>query len=216
MKIYITHAKRSAVGSFLGSLKDISPGKLAGLVIQDIVKNIDKNIIDEVIVGNVLSAGQGQGIGRQASVNGTLPYSTVAYSLNMLCGSGMKAVMNGISQIKSRSMDVVLAGGVESMSQSPYLVPCSSRTGTKLGDLKLVDSMIKDGLLDYFNDYHMGVTAENIASKYNIHRITQDKFAVNSQKKAIEANLNGKFKNEIVSIEIKAKKEKKYFVKMNT
>lgn len=205
MKVYIVEAKRSAIGSFLGTLKDVTPGDLAGQVIKDLTKNIDKNIVDEVIVGNILSAGHLQGIGRQASILGGLPKSTVAYSLNMLCGSGMKAVMNAVAQIKSGECDVIVAGGVESMSGAPFLVSSKARSSLGLGDNKLVDS-ISDALTDAFEGYHMGITAENIAEEFNITREIQDEYSLDSQRKAIAADDAGKFEDEIVPIVVQTRK----------
>lgn len=220
MKVYIVEAKRSAIGSFLGTLKDVTPGDLAGQVIKDLTKNIDKNIVDEVIVGNILSAGHLQGIGRQAAIFAGLPKSTVAYSLNMLCGSGMKAVMNAVAQIKSGECDVIVAGGVESMSGAPFLVSSKARTSLGLGDGKLVDS-ISDALTDAFEGYHMGITAENVAEKFNITRQMQDEYALESQKKAIKADDAGKFKDEITPITVKTKKgeiifDKDEYINRNT
>ncbi len=213
MKVYIVEAKRSAIGSFLGTLKDIDPGHLSGTVIKDLTKNIDKNIIDEVIVGNILSAGHSQGIGRQASIYGGLPESTVAYSINMLCGSGMKALMNAVSEIKAGNKDVLVAGGVESMSTAPYLVPAKGRSGLGLGNTQIVDSMVNDALTDAFGGYHMGITAENIAEKYKISRTAQDEYAINSQSKAIIADDNGKFEDEITPITISSRKGDTIFKK---
>lgn len=213
MKVYIVEAKRSAIGSFMGSLKSVSPGHLAGEVIKDITKNIDKSIVDEVIVGNILSAGHSQGIGRQASIYGGLDQSVVAYSLNMLCGSGMKALMNAVSEIKAGYKDVVIAGGVENMSQAPHLLPSKAREGLGLGDAKLVDSMVCDALTDAFDGYHMGITAENIASKFDISRESQDEFAISSQSKAIKADDEGIFEDEITPIKIKQRKTEFIFKK---
>jgi len=206
MKVYIVEAKRSAIGSFLGTLKDMDPGHLAGEVIKDLLKDIDSNVVDEVIVGNILSAGHAQGIGRQASIYGGLPESTVAYSLNMLCGSGMKAVMTAVAEIKSGAKDVIVAGGVESMSSAPYLIPAKGRSGLGLGNASMVDSMVNDALIDAFGGYHMGITAENIAEKFNISREAQDEYAISSQQKAIRADDDGKFENEITPILIKNRK----------
>ncbi|MGK0256296.1 MAG: acetyl-CoA C-acetyltransferase [Arcobacteraceae bacterium] len=213
MKVYIVEAKRSAIGSYLGGLKDIDPGHLAGHVISEIVKDIDKNIVDEVIVGNILSAGHSQGIGRQASIFGGLPHSTVAYSLNMLCGSGMKATMNAFSEIKAGSKDVIISGGVENMSQAPYLISGKARTGLGLGNSQVIDSVVNDALTDAFSGSHMGITAENIAQKYNISREAQDIYAFNSQLKAIKADDEGKFENEIIPITIKSRKSETIFKK---
>lgn len=212
MKVYIVEAKRSAIGSFLGTLKDVKPGDLAGQVIKDLTKNIDNTIVDEVIVGNILSAGHSQGIGRQASIYGGLPESTVAYSVNMLCGSGMKAVMNAISEIKAGEKDVIIAGGVENMSSAPFLVSSKARAGLGLGETKLVDSM-SDALVDAFEGYHMGITAEKIAQKFNITRDMQDEYAISSQKKAAIADDAGKFIDEITPITIKTRKGEVIFDK---
>ena len=207
MKVYIVEAKRSAIGKYLGSLKNIDPGHLAGQVIKDLVKNIDNTLVDEVIVGNILSAGHAQGVGRQASIYGGLPNSTVAYSLNMLCGSGMKAVMNAASEIKSGNKNLIVAGGVESMSKAPFLISSKARLGLGLGNSLMVDSMINDALTDAFGNYHMGITAENIAEKFNITREAQDEYALNSQRKALIANEKGKFIDEITPITIQERKE---------
>lgn len=213
MRVYIVEAKRSAIGAYLGTLKDMDPGHLAGEVIKDLTKNIDKEIVDEVIVGNILSAGHSQGVGRQASIYGGLPDTTVAYSLNILCGSGMKSVMNAVSEIKAGNKDVIIAGGVESMSQSPYLIPAKGRSGLGLGNSQVIDSMVNDALTDAFGGFHMGVTAENIANKYNISRKAQDEYAISSQKKAIIADDAGKFKDEITPITIKSRRGETIFSK---
>ncbi len=220
MKVYIVEAKRSAIGSFLGTLKDVKPGDLAGQVIKDLTKNIDNSIVDEVIVGNILAAGHSQGIGRQASIYGGLSESTVAYSINMLCGSGMKAVMNAISEIKAGQKDVIIAGGVENMSSAPFLVSSKARAGLGLGETKLVDSM-SDALVDAFEGYHMGITAENIAQRFNITRDMQDEYAISSQKKAALADDAGKFIDEITPITIKTRKgdivfDKDEYINRNT
>ncbi|KAB7887736.1 acetyl-CoA C-acyltransferase [Poseidonibacter ostreae] len=220
MKVYIVEAKRSATGSFLGTLKDVKPGDLAGQVIKDLTKDIDNSIVDEVIVGNILAAGHSQGIGRQASIYGGLPESTVAYSINMLCGSGMKAVMNAVSEIKSGEKDIIIAGGVENMSSAPFLVSSKARAGLGLGETKLVDSM-SDALVDAFEGYHMGITAENIAQKFNITRDMQDEYAIDSQRKAILADDAQKFVDEITPITIKTRKgdivfDKDEYINRNT
>lgn len=213
MKVYIVEAKRSAIGTYLGALKDMDPGHLAGEVIKDLTKDINKTIVDEVIVGNILSAGHSQGVGRQASIYGGLPDSTVAYSINILCGSGMKSVMNAVSEIKAGHKDVIIAGGVESMSQSPYLIPSKGRTGLGLGNAQIVDSMVNDALIDAFGGFHMGITAENIADKYNISREAQDEYSISSQQKAIKADDAGKFENEITPITIKSRRGETVFAK---
>lgn len=208
-KVYIVAAKRTAIGSFLGSLKDTHPADMAGEIIKNIMEEtkVDPTAIDEVVMGNILPAGLGQGVGRQVALKGGLPHHVPGYTLNIACGSGMKAVMNAYSNIQLGIHDLVFAGGTESMSGSPYLVPANTRTGHKMGDMKLVDHMIYDALTDAFNGIHMGITAENIADKYNISREEQDQFAFNSQQKAIQAVDSGRFKDEIVPINVKVKRD---------
>jgi acetyl-CoA C-acetyltransferase len=213
MKTYIVEAKRSAIGTYLGTLKDLDPGHLAGEVIKDITKDIDKNIIDEVIIGNILSAGHKQGIARQAAIFAGLNEDIPAYSINMLCGSGMKAVMNAVSEIKAGNAHVIIAGGVENMSMSPYLLSHKSRRGLGLGEQTIVDSMVNDALTDAFGSFHMGITAENIADKYNISKEEQDIYAINSQKKAIRADNAGVFEDEITPLVIKNRKGDITFLK---
>ncbi len=208
-KVYIVSAKRTAIGSFLGSLKTVQPAELGGRVIKSIIEEtgVDPKNIDEVILGNVLSAGHGQGVGRQAAVAGGIPYEVPAYSVNIICGSGMKALMNGVNTIKAGEGELVLAGGVESMSQAGFVAPAAIRNGHKMMDLKMTDHMIKDGLTDAFNGYHMGITAENIVEKYGLTREEQDAFAMASQEKAIAAVDSDRFKDEIVPVEIVTRKE---------
>lgn len=208
-KIYVIAAKRTPVGSFLGSLSKVSPSDLAGEVIKNILEEtkVDPNNLDEVIIGNVLSAGHAQGVGRQSAIKGGVPYSIPAYSLNIICGSGMKAVMSAYQIIKSGEASLILAGGTESMSQAPHLINHNVRTGTKMGDSLVKDHMILDALTDAFHGVHMGITAENIADKYNISREEQDRFSIESQEKAIAAIDSGRFKNEIVPIEVKDRKQ---------
>ncbi len=207
-KVYIVGAKRSAIGSFLGGLSTVSANDLGTQVLKETLNasKVDVSKIDEVIVGNILSAGLGQGIGRQIAVNSGIPTSIPGYSLNMLCGSGLKAVMEAFVKIKAGYANLIVAGGVESMSGAPYLVPGRVRGGVKMGDQTMVDHMIFDALTDAFNNYHMGVTAENIVDKYSISRETQDEFAINSQQKAIKADDEGKFVDEIVDIVIKTRR----------
>jgi len=208
-KVYIVSAKRTAIGKFGGSLSKLSAAEIAVPVIKNIINEtkIDAKNIDEVIVGNILSAGQKQGVARQASIKAGIPAEIPAYSINMVCGSGLKAINIAYTSIKAGISNVVLAGGTESMSGAAYLLPSTIRDGIKMGDFKVTDQMIYDGLTDAFEGYHMGITAENIAEKYNISRLEQDEFAINSQKKATIAIDNGKFKNEIVPVEIVTKKE---------
>ncbi|WP_042277114.1 acetyl-CoA C-acetyltransferase [[Clostridium] dakarense] len=207
-KIYIVNAKRSPIGKFLGSLSKVSAAELAGQVMRSVIEEskINPSDIDEVILGNVLSAGQGQGIARQAAIFANVPNEVPAYTVNIICGSGMKSVMSAYSQIKANMADLIVAGGVEVMSQAPYITGADARLGNKMGGMQLRDSLINDGLTDAFNNYHMGITAENIAEKHNISRERQDLFAIKSQEKAIKALDEGKFKSEIVPIEVKTRK----------
>lgn len=207
-KVYIAGAKRTPVGSFLGSLKNVSASELGKTVLSSVIDQakVDVNDIDEVSLGNVLSAGQGQGVARQASIKAGIPETIPAYSLNMVCGSGLKTVMNGFLSIRSEEYDVVLTGGTESMSQAPYLVPSRTRTGSKMGDFKVIDHMVHDGLTDAFEGYHMGITAENVAKDFQISRESQDEFAYQSQQKAISAQDEGDFKDEITPVEVKLRK----------
>ena len=186
---------------------------LGAAVIKNIIAETGVNPanIDEVIVGNVLSAGQGQGVARQASIKGGIPQEVPAYGINMICGSGMKAVLNGVTAIKSGLANLIIAGGTESMSNAGYILPARVRDGHKMGDVTVVDHMVYDGLTDAPEGYHMGITAENIAEKYAISREEQDEFAIESQQRAIAAIDNGKFKSEIVPIEYKVKKETHVF-----
>jgi acetyl-CoA C-acetyltransferase len=212
-KVFIVSAKRTPVGSFLGSLKSISASELGAGLIKNIIEEtkINPADVDEVIVGNVLPAGQGQGVARQVAVKGGIPFEVPAYSLNIVCGSGMKAVINATISMRAGYNNLVFAGGVESMSNAPYLLPASLRTGNKMGDMKTVDHMIYDALTDAFDGIHMGITAENIAAKYEISREKQDLFAAESQKKAIEAVDAGKFKDEIVPLKVKIGREEVLF-----
>jgi acetyl-CoA C-acetyltransferase len=207
-KVFIIDGKRSPIGSFLGSFKNLHPADLGADVLRVLLESnqIPKEKIDEVIVGNILPAGVGQGIGRQVAIKAGVPNDIPAYSLNMACGSGMKAVMNAYSNISVGMHHLVVAGGVESMSFAPYLVTGKTRDGVKMGDLKMVDHMIFDALTDAFTGVHMGITAENIVSQQNISREEQDRFAIESQKKTIYSVDNGVFKDEIIPIKIKDKK----------
>lgn len=208
-KTYIVAAKRSAIGKFLGSTLSISASDLGAAVVRDIINetSINPSDIDEVIVGNVLSAGQGQGVARQISIKAGIPQEVPAYGINMICGSGMKAILNGVAEIRGGMADLVMAGGTESMSRAGFVIPGGVRDGHRLGDFSAVDHIVCDGLTDAFEGYHMGITAENIAEKYSITREQQDEFAFTSQQRAIKAIDEGKFKNEIVPIEYKAKRE---------
>jgi acetyl-CoA C-acetyltransferase len=208
-RVFIVGAKRSPIGSFLGSLKDVPASEIGAVLVKNIIqeKKVDPAKIDEVIIGNILPAGQGQGVARQVAIKGGIPLEVPAYSVNIACGSGMKAVMNALVSIKAGYSNLVIAGGVESMSGAPFLVPASTRTGYKMGEMKLVDHMVYDALTDAFDGIHMGITAENIAEKYSITREKQDMLAEGSQRKAIDAINKGVFKDEIVPLLVKKGKE---------
>lgn len=201
--VVIVAAKRTAVGKFGGTLKDLNPGQLGSIVLREALKYTDirPDDVDEVIMGNVLPAGHGQNVARQAAIKANIPVSTPSYAVNKVCGSGLKSVILGTQSIMLGDADTVLAGGVECMSQAPYLIK-KARWGAKMGNDELIDSMIYDGLWDIFGNYHMGITAENVAQKYNVSREEQDEFSAKSQNKAEKAIKNGKFKNEIIPIEI--------------
>jgi acetyl-CoA C-acetyltransferase len=207
-KVYVVGAKRSPIGAFMGSLSDVHPADFGSQVLRALLEEtkIDPSKIDEVLVGNILPAGLGQGLARQISIKSGVPSSVPAYGVNMVCGSGMKTVMNGYANIMLGFHDIVVAGGAESMSGTPYLVPGKVRTGVKMGDQQLRDHMIYDALTDAFEGYHMGITAENIVEKFGLTREEQDEFAWNSQLRARTADDAGKFKDEIVPITIKTRK----------
>jgi acetyl-CoA C-acetyltransferase len=208
-KIFIVAAKRTPIGAFGGSLKDISAGNLASIAIEAAIADsgVAVDAIDEVIVGNVVSAGQGMGVGRQAAIYAGVPNQVPAYSLNMVCGSGMKTVMDAASHIKAGDANLVVAAGVEVMSQIPFTAPASIRDGHKMGNMNLTDLLINDGLTDVYNQYHMGVTAENVAKQVGISREQQDEYALASQLKAVSAIEAGKFKQEIVPVDVKKRRE---------
>jgi acetyl-CoA C-acetyltransferase len=206
-EVVIASAVRTPVGSFGGSLKDIPAVDLGALVIKEAVKRagIKPEDVEEVVMGNVLQAGLGQNTARQSSVKAGLPLETSSFTINKVCGSGLRAVSLARQMILSGDTDIVVAGGMENMSRAPYVVN-EARWGSKMGDTKFVDEMIVDGLWDAFNGYHMGITAENIAEKWNLTREDQDKFALSSQEKAEAAVKNGVFKDEIVPVEIPQRK----------
>jgi acetyl-CoA C-acetyltransferase len=205
-EIVIVAAARTPVGSFNGSLSSLPAHELGKIVIEAAMERtkLKPEDVSEVILGQVLTAAQGQNPARQASINAGLPVETPAWGLNQVCGSGLRAVVAGAQQISLGASDIVIAGGQESMSQSVHAAHL--RNGVKMGNLDLIDTMIKDGLWDIFNDYHMGITAENVAKKWQITREQQDKFAVASQNKAEAAKKAGKFKDEIVPVTIKTRK----------
>ncbi len=197
----IVSALRTPIGRFMGGLSTIpAPRLAAGLIKETIARTkLDAETVDEVILGNVLQAGVGQAPARQAMIFGGVAPSVAAVTINKVCGSGLKAVMLAAQAIKAGDADTVIAGGMESMSLAPYLLP-DARAGQRLGHGKLIDAMINDGLWDCYNDFHMGNTAELVAKKYNISREMQDEFAVESHKKALAATERGDFKNEMVPV----------------
>ena len=203
--VVITSAIRTAVGSLGKSLKNIPGDNLGSAVITESLKNskIKNEEVDEVIMGQVLTAGAGQNPARQAAMKSGIPKETPAYIVNQVCGSGLRSIASGFQSIKTEDSKIIIAGGQESMSLSPHAIHL--RDGKKLGDAELVDTMIKDGLWDAFHGYHMGITAENVATKYQVTRQEQDKFALNSQEKAIKAIKESKFKEEIINFKIKSK-----------
>lgn len=212
-KVFIVAAKRTALGSFGGSLAGVDAATLGATAISGAISaaNINPEHIDEVIVGNVISAGQGMGPGRQAAMQAGIPADVPAYTLNMICGSGMKTIMDAASHIKAGDADIVVAAGMESMSSIPYLMPAQTRFGSKMGNMTMVDAMINDGLTDVFGNYHMGITAENIVEKIGITREQQDSFAVASQQKAVTAIEAGRFVDEIAPLEIKVRRKTAVF-----
>ncbi|MEG3269127.1 acetyl-CoA C-acetyltransferase [Streptococcus suis] len=211
-KVAIVSAYRSAIGSFGGSLKDIEIADLGAQVLETALanKNIPADSVDEVIFGNVLSAGQGQNIARQIAIRAGIPQTASAYAVNKVCGSGLKSVLLAAQSIMLGDNDVVVAGGIEIMSQAPYLSK-TSRFGSKFGHITLEDSMLTDGLTDAFNDYHMGITAENVAEHYQVSRAEQDAFTYSSQEKAAKAIAEGRFVDEIVPISLKNRKGETIF-----
>src|SRR3989337_3795183 len=201
--VVIVSATRTAVGKFGGSLKDFSPGQLGAAVLKDALKRagVEPGEVDEVIMGNVLSAGHGQNVARQSAIGAGIPKEVPSYCVNKVCGSGLKSVILGAQSIMLGDADVVLAGGVESMSMAPYALK-KNRWGAKMGNDEVVDLMIYDGLWDIFNNYHMGITAENVAEKYGVTRQEQDEFSAKSQNKPEARTKEGKFNKEIVPIAI--------------
>ena len=211
-RVAIVSAKRTAIGSFGGSLKDIPAATLGAEVVKKSLEeiNLSPTLVDEVIFGNVLGAGLGQNIARQIAIFAGIPQEKSAFVVNKICGSGLKSVVLGAQSILLGDNDIVVCGGVENMSTAPYYTK-DARFGAKLGNFELEDSIIHDGLTDAFENYHMGITAENIAEQFAISREQQDKFAVLSQQKASAAIEKGKFSDEIVPITIKTRKEEKVF-----
>lgn len=210
-EVYIVEAKRTAVGSFCGSLSSVGAHILGAEVIKSLLQesSLKAEYVDEVILGQVLIGGKGQNPARQASILAGLPDSVPSMTINQVCGSGLRAVMLAASTIASGNAEIIIAGGQENMSLAEH--SALLRNGTKMGEVKFKDMMIIDGLWDAFHDYHMGITAENLAKKYNISRQEQDEFALGSQQKAYKAKAEGKFKDEIIPIKIKVKKEEVVF-----
>ena len=211
-RVAIVSAKRTAIGSFGGSLKDIPAATLGAEVVKKSLEeiNLSPTLVDEVIFGNVLGAGLGQNIARQIAIFAGIPQEKSAFVVNKVCGSGLKSVVLGAQSILLGDNDIVVCGGVENMSTAPYYTK-DARFGAKLGNFELEDSIIHDGLTDTFENYHMGITAENIAEQFAISREQQDEFAVLSQQKASAAIEKGKFSDEIIPITIKTRKEEKVF-----
>jgi len=207
-EVVIVSAVRTAVGSFNGSLSPFSAVDLGSMVIKEAITRagIGKENIDEVIFGNVLQAGLGQNPARQAAIKAGIPIEVPSFTVNKVCGSGLKTVNLAAQAIMSGDAEIVVAGGMESMTNAPYVLDSKARQGLRMGNSTVTDVMIKDGLWDAFNDYHMGITAENVAEKFGITREMQDQLAVNSQNKAIKAIESGAFAKEIVPITIKGKK----------
>lgn len=205
--VVIVAATRTAIGSFQGSLANVPAVELGATVIRSLMRStgLDASQVDEVILGQVLSAGCGQNPARQSAINAGLPFSTPALTLNKLCGSGLKAVHMAIQAIRCGDAEIIIAGGMESMSLAPYVLP-KVRTGLRMGHAQIEDSLLKDGLIDAFNDYHMGITAENLASQYKVSREDQDAYALLSQQRANAAINAGRFQNEITPVMIPQRK----------
>ncbi len=206
-EVVIVSATRTPIGSFLGGLSSVPATKLGSIVIEEALKRagLEKSLVDEVIMGNVLNAGEGQAPARQAALGAGLPESTECMTINKVCGSGLKSVMLAAQAIMVGDADIVVAGGMESMSNVPYYL-FNARDGLKMGDQKLVDGMIVDGLWDVYNNFHMGVAAELCATECNISREAQDEYSILSYKRALEAQKSGKFMDEIVPVEIPQRK----------
>jgi acetyl-CoA C-acetyltransferase len=206
--IVIVSGVRTPVGKFQGTLSDFSATQLGAITVREAVRRaaIDPATVDECIMGNVVSAGLGQNPARQAALNGGLPSSVSAMTINKVCGSGLKAVALAAQAIQTGNSEIVVAGGMESMTNAPYLLP-NARSGFRMGNATAVDSMVNDGLWDAFNNYHMGQTAENVAEKYKITREEQDEYALDSHRKAVEAWKECRFKSQVVPVEIPAKKK---------
>jgi len=207
-KIVITSAKRTPIGSFGGSLASLTAGQLGSIAIKGVLEDskISPDLIDEVIMGNVLTAGMGQAPARQAALFAGLPEKTECMTINKVCGSGLKAVMLATQAIQTDNAEIIIAGGQESMSNTPYILD-KARNGYRLGNGEVIDSMVKDGLWDVYNNVHMGNCAEACAKEFKFTREELDEFAINSYKKALEAQKSGRFKDEIIDVKVKAGRE---------
>ena len=210
--VFVISSCRTAVGKFGGSLKDVPAAELGATVIAEALKrgNVKGEWLDEVMFGNVLSAAQGQNVARQCMVKAGVPLKVPAYTVSMVCGSGLKSVIEGSRAIQAGDADLIMCGGTENMSAAPYAIP-EARWGARMGEKKLIDTMIKDGLWDAYNNYHMGTTAENICDIWGITREELDEFGYNSQQKAVAAVKSGRFKDEIVPVTVKQKKKEFVF-----
>ncbi len=206
--VYIVNCCRTAIGSFGGTLKDVSAAELGAVVVKEALERagLKGEDVCEVMLGSILTAGQGQNVARQSAIKAGIPEKVPAYTVGMVCGSGMKSVIEGARSILAGDNDIVVAGGMENMSAAAYLMP-SARWGARMGDAKMVDSMVCDGLTDAFNNYHMGITAENICDQWGLTREELDAFALSSQEKASAALESGRFNDEIVSVPVKVKRE---------
>ena len=207
-EVYVISSCRTAVGSFGGSLKDVSAPELGSIVIKEALSraNVKPETVDEVMFGCVLTAGLGQNVARQASLKAGVPQEVPAYTVGMVCGSGLKSVIEGSRAIQCGDADIIVAGGTENMSAAPYSIP-AARWGARMNNNKIVDTMVNDGLTDAFYGYHMGITAENICDQWGITREELDEFSFNSQKKAAAARDSGRFADEIVPVPVKVKKQ---------
>ena len=207
-EVYVVNCCRTAVGSFGGSLKDTPAAEMGAVVIKEALNRagVKPEQVDEVMFGCILTAGLGQNVARQCALKAGIPISVPAYTVGMVCGSGMKSVIEGARSILAGDAEIIVAGGTENMSAAPYALP-AARWGARMGDGKMVDTMIKDGLWDAYNNYHMGTTAENICDVWGITRQELDEFAASSQQKACAARNSGRFDDEIVPIMVKQKKQ---------
>lgn len=213
-EVYLVSCCRTAIGSYGGSLKDVPAAKLGSIVAKEALNRagLAPEHVDELMFGCVLTAGLGQNVARQVAIGAGLPIEVPAYTIGMVCGSGMKAVIEGARAIKSGDAEVILAGGTENMSAAPYAVP-AARWGARMNNTKMVDTMVNDGLWEAFNDYHMGITAENVCDQWGITREELDAFALSSQQKTEVAQASGRFDDEIVPVPVKVKKQMVDFAK---